>query len=132
MAVPDPKKQATAAIEKAQAALEEALSDLAQLPAVDAKAIGLAAHALANFLTVSGAVVDLLHRALQNHSDPQVKVGLEALGHSTNLMMHTVSRLMNNVAGGEARLRLEDVSLPTLVQRGCAYYRQSANYRASR
>jgi len=132
MAVPDPKKQATAAIEKAQAALEEALSDLAQLPALDAKAIGLSAHALANFLTVSGAVVELLQRALQSYSDAQVKIWLEALGHSTNLMMHTVSRLMNNGTGAEARLRLEDVSLPTLVQRGCAYYRQSAEYKGIR
>jgi signal transduction histidine kinase len=129
VAVSDPKTQATAAIEKAQEALDEALSDLAKLPALDTKAIGLSAHALANFLTVSGAVVELLQRALQNHPEPQVKVWLQALGHSTNLMMNTVSRLMNNDAGGETRLRLEDVALPTLVQRGCAYYQQSAAYK---
>lgn len=125
----DPKSQATAAIEKAQEALDEALSDLAQLPALDTKAIGLSAHALANFLTVSGAVVDLLQRALQNYPEPQVKVWLQALAHSSNLMMNTVSRLMNNATGGEARLRLEDVSISALVQRGCAYYQQSAEYK---
>jgi two-component system, sensor histidine kinase LadS len=130
--VSDPKTQATAAIEKAQEALDEALSDLAKLPALDTKAIGLSAHALANFLTVSGAVVDLLTRALQNYPEPQVKVWLEALGHSTNLMMNTVSRLMNNTTGGEARLRIDDVSMPTLVQRACAYYQQSAEYKGIR
>jgi two-component system, sensor histidine kinase LadS len=132
VAVSDPKTQATAAIEKAQEALDEALSDLAKLPAVDTKVIGLSAHALANFLTVSGAVVELLQRALQNHPEAQVKVWLEALGHSTNLMMHTVSRLMNNAAGGEARLQLDDVELPRLVQRACAYYQQSADYKGIR
>jgi two-component system, sensor histidine kinase LadS len=130
--VTDPKTQATAAIEKAQEALDEALSDLAQLPAVDAKAIGLSAHALANFLTVSGAVVDLLQRALQNHPERQVKIWLEALGHSTNLMMNTVSRLMNNATGGEARLRLGDIMIPTVVQRACAYYQQSADHKGIR
>lgn len=128
----DPKTQATAAIEKAQVALDEALSDLAKLPAVDTKVIGLSAHALANFLTVSGAVVDLLQRALHNYPEPQVKVWLEALGHSTNLMMNTVSRLMNNATGGEARLQLDDVAMPTLVQRACAYYQQSAEYKGLR
>jgi signal transduction histidine kinase len=130
--VTDPKSQATAAIEKAQEALDEALSDLAKLPAVDTKAIGLSAHALANFLTVSGAVVDLLQRSLQSYPDQQVKVWLEALGHSTSLMMNTVSRLMNNATGGEARLRLGDIVVPTLVQRACAYYQQSAGHKGIR
>lgn len=127
----DPKSQAIAAIERARVALDEALSDLDQLPALDAKAIGLAAHALNNYLTVSGAVVELLQRTLQDYPQSQVRVWLEALSHATNLMSHTVSRLMNS-STGETRLRLDDVDLPNLVQRACAYYQQSANYKGIR
>lgn len=122
----DPKSEAAAAIARAQTALEQALTDLAQLPALDANTLGLATHALANFPTVSTATVDVLLRTLEDHPEPQVRIWLEALDHANNLMTHTVARLANNALRGEARLRVDDVNLPRLAERACAYYRHPA------
>ncbi|HEY7365896.1 MAG TPA: HAMP domain-containing sensor histidine kinase [Methylomirabilota bacterium] len=122
----DPRMEAAADIARAQAALDQALAELDKLPATDAKSIGLAAHALNNFLMVSGAVVSLLQRTLRDHPNPQVKVWLEGLGHATNLMIHTVSRLISNSTGGELTLKLNDIELPRLVEKACAYYQQAA------
>jgi hypothetical protein len=57
----------------AQASLEAAVAELDRLPALDARSIALAAHALNNFLTVSGAVVELLIPVLRGHPHPQVR-----------------------------------------------------------
>ena len=54
---PDPKREAAAAISRAQADLEHAVRELDRLPALDVHSIALAAHALTSFLTVTGAVV---------------------------------------------------------------------------
>ena len=122
----DPKREASAAIARAQADLERAVEELARLPAVDLQAVALAAHALNNFLTVAGGVVDLLIPVLRGHPDPQITVWLEGLSHATDLMAHTVSQLMNNSARVATTLRLEEVDLARLVERACAYYRRSA------
>lgn len=120
------RDQVAASIQRAQADLEQALADLDGLPAVDARSIALGAHALNNFLTVSGAVVDGLLLSLRDHPEPQVRIWLEGLRHATSLMIHTVSQLMNSSAGTEPSLRFEPVDLPRLVQRACAYYQRSA------
>ena len=122
----NPKREVSAAIARAQADLERAVQELDRLPAVDLHSIALAAHALNNFLTVSGGVVDLLIPVLQGHPDRQVAVWLEGLSHATDLMTHTVSQLMNNSAGLDTTLRLEDVDLSRGVERACAYYRRAA------
>jgi signal transduction histidine kinase len=121
-----PKVSAIAAIARAQADLERAVEEIARLPALDVHSIALAAHALSNFLTVSRAVVDHLLPILRLHPDRQVAVWLQGLSHATDLMTHTVSQLMNNTVGVEATLRLEDVELPGLVERACAYYGRAA------
>ena len=56
----DPKRGVATAIAEAQANLERAVEELDRLPALDLHSIALAAHALNNFLTVSGGVVELL------------------------------------------------------------------------
>jgi signal transduction histidine kinase len=124
VAVSNPKRAVAAAIEEAHAALNKALADLDQLPVVDTKTIGLVAHALNNFLMVSGAVVELLKQTLQGHPEPRVHAWLDGLGHSTHLMIHTVSRLASTSAGVEACLRVHDVDLARLVQRACTYYQR--------
>lgn len=124
--MPDPKHEAAAAIARAQANLEQAVAELDKLPAVDASSIGLAAHALNNFLTVSTGVIEFLEKALQSHSDRQVAVWLASLAHASNLMTHTVSQLMSNSAGAETQLRLEDIELARPMERACAYYRAAA------
>jgi signal transduction histidine kinase len=120
------KQAAIAAISRAQQDLERAVMQIDLLPAVDVHSVALAAHALNNFLTVSGGVVELLLPVLRHHPDHQVTVWLEGLAHANDLMNHTVSQLMNNSVGVELTPRLEDVDLARLVDRACAYYRRSA------
>ena len=122
----DPKAEASDAIARAQAELERAVEELARLPAVDLHSIALAAHALNNFLTVTGGVVSHLIPALRGHPDRQISVWLEGLAHATDLMSHTVSQLMNNSAGVAITLRLEEFDLSRLVERTCLYYRRAA------
>ena len=122
----DPRQQAAAALARAQANLEQAVAELDKLPAVDARSIGLATHALGNFLTVCDGVIELLRKALADQPDGDVAMYLDALSHITNLMAHTVSQLMNSSAGAERPLRLSDVDLARLVERACAYYRRAA------
>ena len=121
-----PKEEAAAAIARAQSELERAMVELDRLPAVDLHSIALTAHALNNFLTVTGGVVELLIPTLRGHPDKQVLVWLEGLAHATDLMRHSVSQLMNNSVGVETTLRLEDIDLARLVERACAYYRRAA------
>jgi signal transduction histidine kinase len=122
----NPKIEAAAAIARAQASLEEAVAELDRLPALDAQSIGLSAHALSNFLTVSSVVVDFLLTALHSHPDRQVRVWLEGLSHATNLMAHTVGQLMNSSEDVPSKLQVDIVDLPVLVERACAYYRGRA------
>ena len=121
----DPRDEAGAAIIRAQADLQHALEQLHQLPALDVHSIVLAAHALSSFLRVTDAVVDLLIPALRGHPDPQIAMWLKGLSHATSLMNHTVGQLMNSSVGLETPPRLEDVDLPRLVERACAYYRRN-------
>jgi two-component system, sensor histidine kinase LadS len=125
----DPRQEASAAISRAQAELERAVEELDRLPALDRHSIALAAHALNNFLTVSGGVVDLLIPALRQHPDARIVVWLEGLAHANGLMSHTVSQLMNRSVGVATTLRLEDVELPRLVERTCAYYQPVAEFK---
>jgi signal transduction histidine kinase len=66
--------------------------------------------------------VELLSLSLEGHPDPKVHTGLEALQQATNLMSHTVGRLMNASTDREARLRFEKVDLPVMVKNFCTYY----------
>jgi hypothetical protein len=49
-----PREKIVSAIVKARAELEEALYELEKLPAVSQNTVGFAAHALNNFLTLTG------------------------------------------------------------------------------
>jgi signal transduction histidine kinase len=125
--MPEPKEKIVSAIVTARAELEEALYELEKLPAVSQSAVSFAAHALNNFLTVTGGTVELLLLALADHPDPQVRTGLEALQQATNLMTHTVSQLMNASTDRDAKLRFEQVDLPIMVQRFLSFYQRIAN-----
>lgn len=120
--MPEPKDQIVSSIVKARAELEDALLELEKLPAISQSSIFFAAHALNNFLTVTGGTVELLSLSLANHPDPQVHIGLEALQQATNLMTHTVGQLMNASTDREAKLRFEQVDLPVMTKRFCTYY----------
>jgi signal transduction histidine kinase len=120
--MPESKDKIESAIIKARAELEEALFELEKLPAFSQSSVFFAAHALNNFLTVTGGTIELLSLSLADHPDPQVRIWLEALQQGTNLMMHTVSRLINASTERDAKLRYEKVDLPIMVKRFCNYY----------
>ena len=121
------KEQATAAILRAQAELEQALGELEKMPAFDSRAVAFSAHALNNYLAVTGGTVELLLRSLVDYPDPQIRIWLEGLGHVTELMRHTVSQLMTSSAPKEAKLRFLKWDLVPLVQRTCNYYQRIAD-----
>ena len=123
----EPKDQIVSSIVKARAELEDALFELEKLPAISQSSVFFAAHALNNFLTVTGGTVELLSLSLADHPDPQVRIGLEALQQATNLMTHTVSRLMNASTDRDAKLRFEKVDLPVMVKHFCIYYDRIAD-----
>ncbi len=125
--MPVPKEQIVSAIVRARAELDEALYELEKLPAVSQSSVSFAAHALNNFLTVTGGTVELLLFSLADHPDPQVRTGLEALQQATNLMTHTVSQLMNASTDRDAKLRFEQVDLPLMVERFIRIYQRIAN-----
>jgi signal transduction histidine kinase len=130
--VGDPRSLAAAAIEQAQANLERAVAELDKLPALDTGSLGLTAHALNNFLTVSTSVVEFLQDGLREYPDPQVRVWLQGLAHANTLMAHTVGQLMSNAARTPITLRLHDVDLARMGGRACAYYERAARHKGLR
>ena len=69
----EPKDQIVSSIVKARAELEDALFELEKLPAISQSSVFFAAHALNNFLTVTGGTVELLSLSLADHPDPKVR-----------------------------------------------------------
>lgn len=121
------KEQVADSIQRAKAELEQALSDLEGLPAFDPDTFTYAAHALGNYLNVTGATAEMLQIALADHPDPWVRIWLEGLQHATNLMAHTVSRLLNTSMSREPTLRREKVNMTILTQRACSYFQRIAD-----
>lgn len=125
--MPEPKDEIVSSIVKARAELEEALYALEKLPAISQSSVFFAAHALNNFLTVTGGTVELLSLSLANHPDRQVHIWLEALQQAGNLMTSLVGQLMNASTNRDAKLRFEKVDLPVMVKRFCTFYERIAN-----
>ena len=121
------KNQIVSGILRARAELEQVLYEMEKLPAISESAVHFAAHALNNYLTVTGGTVELLLLMLANHPDKQVRTGLEALQQATNLMAHTVSRLVNAESGLDAEMRFEKVELPIMAQRFRMFYQRIAD-----
>jgi signal transduction histidine kinase len=128
--MPDPKRAAAAAIGRAQADLEHAVQQIERLPAIDVHTIAVAAHGLTSFLTITGAVVDMLIPLVRDHPDREVRRWLDGLAHATVLMTHTVSQLMNSSVSLPITLNVEDVDVVRLVERACAYYQRRAEEKA--
>jgi signal transduction histidine kinase len=124
----DAKDRVAAAIARARTDLDQALSDLERLPAFDPGAVTYAAHALNNYLTVTGAAAELLQSALADHPDPQVRNLLDGVQQATRLMSQIATSLMNTASvTGKPKLRFERVDLALLTQRACAYYQRKAD-----
>ena len=123
----EPKERVASAIARAQTDLMEALSELEKIPAFDPGTVAFVAHALNNFLAVTGGTVELIMMHLGGGADAQLRVWLEALRHATDLMTRTVSQLVNAPASAGTQLRLETVDLPLLVQRACTHFQRVAD-----
>jgi signal transduction histidine kinase len=123
----DNKEHIADAIVRARDSLEQALSALEQLQMIDPSAVAFSAHALNSYLTITGGTVELLQESLIAYPDSQIHTWLEGLQHVTNLMAHTVSRLMSNTMTQEIQLRFWQADLPVLVQRVCSYYQRVAD-----
>jgi signal transduction histidine kinase len=121
------KDKVAEAISAAKANLEQALAHLEEMPALDPSSVIFAAHALNNFLTVTGGTVDMLLQSLLNHPDPKVQRWLEGLRHATNLMSSVVSQLMSASVTTKVKLKFEEVNWPKLVQRVCEFHQHEAD-----
>ena len=121
------KEQATAAILRAQAELEQALRELERMAAFDPGVVAFSAHALNNYLMVTGGTVELLLWSLPDHPDPNIRNWLEGLGHVTELMRHTVTQLITSSAPKDAKLKFLKWDIAPLVRRACSYYQRIAD-----
>ena len=129
----DIKDRVAEAIVKAQTELEQALSDLDQLPALDPSSLAYAAHALNNYLTVTGGTAELLLKALANHPDPKLRVWVEGVQQATGMMSQIVTGLMSNASISSApRLLFTKVDLTVLVQKVCDFYQRKADHKRIR
>lgn len=120
----DSRARATEAIARAQGELDRALGEIDMLHAVDPSLVGLVAHALDNYITVTGATVEMLQIVLRDHEDPDVRMWLAGIAHATDLMLHTVGRLVSLSPPADIQLTLDAVNLSLLMERGCEYYRR--------
>jgi signal transduction histidine kinase len=121
-----PKDDVAAAILRAQGDLEHALAHLARLPAFDPMAIGLATHALTNYLTVMHAGVQLLQQAWQERDEARVLTLLQNVEHATNLMQNAVAQLRGVTTVGPGTLVRRPVEVALFVRRVCDYYQPLA------
>jgi len=128
----DPKDVIGAAITRAQTELVEALSELEKVPASGPGAVAYATHALNNYLTVTGAAVQLISRRLADHPDQQITEWLGGVSHATDMMANLVNQLMNASIASESQLRFEKVDLALSVQRFCDFYQPAASRKSIR
>jgi signal transduction histidine kinase len=122
----DVRTRARSSIEAAQTELGKALADIEQLRTVNPTLVGLVAHALSNYITVTAATVEMLQISLRDCDDPDVPIWLEGIGHATDLMQHSVSRLVTLATPSDFPLKLDYVNVPVMMERASEYFRRRA------
>jgi len=120
----DARTRAAAAIAEAQGDLDRALAEIDAIQTFNPMLVGLVAHSLSNYITVTTATVEMLQLALRDHPSPDITVWLEGIGHTADLMQHTVSRLVAMSVPRDFPLKLERVNIGVLMGRACEYYRR--------
>jgi len=120
----DTRTRAISSITKARTELDRALAELDTVRTYDPALVGLVAHALGNYITVTTATVEILRHTLRSYPDRDVQVWLEGISHAADLMQHTVGRLVGASAPRDFPLKLDAVKLAVLVNRACDYYRR--------
>jgi signal transduction histidine kinase len=122
----DAKSRATASIAAAKLELDRALAEIDMIQTFNPMLIGLVAHSLSNYVSVTAATVEMLQITLRGNADPNVPIWLEGIGHTADLMQHSVSRLVSMSAPSDFPLKLDRVNLPVLMERACEYFRRRA------
>lgn len=122
----DTRTRAISSITQARTELDRALAELDTLRTYDPALVGVVAHALGNYITVTTATVEILRHTLREYPDHDVQVWLEGIGHAADLMQHSVGRLVSASPPRDFPLKLDAVKLPVLVGRACDYYRRRA------
>jgi signal transduction histidine kinase len=120
------RARAAASIVKAKIELDRALTEIDTIEGFNPALIGLVAHALSNYITVTAATVDLLQLALRGHQDGKVAIWLDGIGRTTDMMQHSVGRLVSMSPTADFPLKLDRVNLTVLLERICEYYRRRA------
>jgi signal transduction histidine kinase len=114
-------------LKRAKYELDQAVADINNFPVIDADSVAFTAHAMNNFLTVTGGTVELMMLALKDHPDNEIHTWMNALQHSVDLMTHLVSRLMNTSTSKVPKMINEKIDLSVLGQRICDFYEKFAD-----
>jgi signal transduction histidine kinase len=122
----DAKARAAASISEARHELDRALSEIDMIQTFNPMLIGLVAHSLSNYISVTSATVEMLQLTLRDTSDPDVPIWLDGIGHTADLMQHSVSRLVSMSGPRDFPLKLDRVNVPVLMDRACQYFRRRA------
>jgi signal transduction histidine kinase len=122
----DAKARAAASIAQAKDELDRALVEIDMIQTYNPMLIGLVAHSLSNYISVTSAAVEMLQLTLRDIKDPDVPIWLEGIGHTADLMQHSVSRLVSVSAPRDFPLKLDRVNVPVLLARACEYFRRRA------
>jgi signal transduction histidine kinase len=119
----DAKVRAVTSIAQARVELDRALIEIDNIHVFDPSVIAIVAHALSNYVTVTGATVEMLQRKLADDRDPDVGIWLEGIRHAADLMQHSVGRLVSLAPPADFPLKRDYVNLPVMLERLCHFYR---------
>lgn len=122
----DARARAASSIAQARVELDKAMADIDMIQTLNPALLGLVAHALSNYITVTAATVEMLQLTLRDHEDPDVPIWLEGIGHATDLMQHSVGRLVTLATPRDFPLKLDYINIPLLMERACEYFRRRA------
>src|SRR5947199_7237530 len=89
-AVSDARTRTIESISRAKAELDRALADIDEIRTFDPAVVGLVAHSVSHYITVTTATVEMLQLTLREYPDPNVAIWLDGLAHAANLMQHVV------------------------------------------
>ena len=128
----DARTRTAESITKARIELDRALTELDALRTFDPALVGVVAHAMSNYITVTTATVEMLQISLRDYPDADVPIWLEGIAHAANLMQHSIGRLVAIGAPRDFPLKLDFVNVTLLIQRACAYHRRRAEPRGVR
>jgi two-component system, sensor histidine kinase LadS len=118
----DTKARVAASIAEAKVKLDDALAELERVPSVDPATIGYVAHALNNYLAVTVVTIEMMQHTLRDYPNPEVRTWLEGILHVTDLMHHTIGKLLQASAPAHFPLKTELVNLAMLMDRACNHY----------